>query len=49
MISLFPNNRKRIKAPSAKQEQVIIPTIDSLHREKSVDGLTKVGVITTEQ
>jgi hypothetical protein len=50
MISLFPNNpEKQIKAPSAKQEQVIIPTIDSLHiEEKSVDGLTKVGLLSQQ-
>jgi hypothetical protein len=46
MISLFPNNpeKKLLRHLPAKQEQVIIPTIDSLHIEKSVDGLTKVGL-----
>jgi hypothetical protein len=34
MIS-FPNNPEKIKIPSAKQEQVIIPTIDSLQKEKA--------------
>jgi hypothetical protein len=50
MISLFPNNpEKQITTPSAKYEQVSIPTIDSLHiEEKSVDGLTKVGLLSQQ-
>lgn len=50
MISLFPNNpEKEITAAVTKQKQVIIPTIDSLHiEEKSVDGLTKVGLLSQQ-
>ncbi|WP_016988143.1 DUF3667 domain-containing protein [Flavobacterium sp. ACAM 123] len=50
IISLFPSEpEKEIKAPSGKNKQVIIPTIDSLHiEEKSVDGLTKVGLLSQQ-
>lgn len=50
MISLFPNKtEKEITAALATQKQVIIPTIDSLHiEEKSVDGLTKVGLLSQQ-
>jgi hypothetical protein len=50
MISLFPNNtEKEITTTVIKHEQIIIPTIDSLHiEEKSVDGLTKVGILSQQ-
>lgn len=48
LISIFPNETVKIKdIPKVKiGNEVIVPTIDSLHiEEKSVDGLTKVGIL----
>jgi hypothetical protein len=49
MISLFPNPEKKLQPLLQTKKQVIIPTIDSLHiEEKSVDGLTKVGLLSQQ-
>jgi hypothetical protein len=48
LISLFPiETAKENTLPiTDKPDQVIVPSIDSLHiEEKSVDGLTKVGIL----
>lgn len=48
LISLFPNSKTNtITAPSPiEKKQLVIPSIDSLHiEEKSMDGLTKVGLL----
>jgi hypothetical protein len=44
LISLFPLD-SAVKSET-KKDQVIVPSLDSLHiEEKSVDGLTKVGIL----
>lgn len=50
LISLFPDQAEKIVIqPTAIKEQVKIPTIDSLHiKEKSVDGLTRVGLLSQQ-
>ncbi|NGY37905.1 DUF3667 domain-containing protein [Flavobacterium sp. XN-5] len=50
LISLFPDHPEEVVLePTAIKEQVVIPTIDSLHiEEKSVDGLTKVGLLSQQ-
>jgi len=50
LISLFPNHvNERTLIAADKKEQLIIPTIDSLHiEEKGMDGLTKVGILSQE-
>jgi len=51
LISLFPEDSTdgSRKPDKNKREQVSIPTLDSLHiDEKSIDGLTKVGLISEE-
>ncbi|MBK5209373.1 MAG: DUF3667 domain-containing protein [Flavobacteriaceae bacterium] len=47
ILSLFPSENNKISiAPIKKNTENVIPTLDSLHiEEKSVDGLTKIGVI----
>tara|TARA_R110000868_G_scaffold177059_2_gene415311 strand:+ start:1119 stop:2204 length:1086 start_codon:yes stop_codon:yes gene_type:complete len=48
LLSLFPNSdKKEATIPiTIEKTQVNIPSIDSLHiEEKSVDGLTKVGIL----
>jgi hypothetical protein len=47
MISLFPNNRKNYSR-CYKTKQVIIPTIDSLHREKERGWINKVGLLSQQ-
>ncbi|CAM4032096.1 DUF3667 domain-containing protein [Flavobacterium sinopsychrotolerans] len=48
LISLFPdeNSKEIVKADKIKTKTENVPSLDSLHiDEKSVDGLTKVGLI----
>ena len=48
LISLFPNHTEKETAVPIiiEKKQLTIPSIDSLHiEEKSVDGLTKVGLL----
>ena len=48
LLSLFPtSDTKEVTIPiTIEKTQVNIPSIDSLHiEEKSVDGLTKVGIL----
>jgi hypothetical protein len=47
LISLFPNeNLTQIELSTIVKTNLTIPKIDSLHiKEKSVDGLTKVGIL----
>jgi hypothetical protein len=48
-ISLFPTetvNKKEVLTTRENKKELVIPTIDSLHIEqKSVNGLTKVGIL----
>lgn len=51
LLSLFPNETVTIKntPKETTKNELIIPTIDSLHiEEKSVDGLTKVGILSQQ-
>ncbi|MET0759579.1 MAG: DUF3667 domain-containing protein [Flavobacterium sp.] len=51
MISLLPDESAddSVKIDKNKTKQIIVPSLDSLHiDEKSIDGLTKVGLISEE-
>lgn len=51
LLSLFSNETTLVKNTLKKtnKNELIIPTIDSLHiEEKSVDGLTKVGILSQQ-
>ena len=51
LISLFSNETVEVeKIPLEKSKnEVVIPSIDSLHiKEKSIDGLTKVGILSQQ-
>ncbi len=51
IISVFPNETKEIKIPSAETStrKTNIPSIDSLHIERrGIDGLTKIGVLSQD-
>jgi hypothetical protein len=47
LLSLFPSENNKISIEPVKEKtENVAPTLDSLHiEEKSVDGLTKIGVI----
>ncbi|UQD56767.1 DUF3667 domain-containing protein [Flavobacterium sp. K5-23] len=47
LISLFPNEKpKKFETATIGKTKLTIPKIDSLHiEEKSIDGLTKVGIL----
>lgn len=48
-ISLFPNETGNKSGYKPKKNQIMVPSIDSLHiEEKGVDGLTKFGIISQE-
>ena len=51
LISLFPAENAKITVTNAKNKvEQVAPTLDSLHiEEKSVDGLTKIGIITQKE
>jgi len=48
LLSLFPAENAKITVTNAKNKVAqVLPTLDSLHiEEKSVDKLTKIGIIT---
>jgi hypothetical protein len=50
LISLFPHAVSIEKSPvTPPKTDLVIPTIDSLHiKEKSIDGLTKVGLLSQD-
>ena len=51
LISLFPSENVKITATNVKNKvEQVAPTLDSLHiEEKSVEGLTKIGIITQKE
>ncbi|MGM5471078.1 DUF3667 domain-containing protein [Flavobacteriaceae bacterium LMO-SS05] len=51
LISLFPNGTTEVEnVPNkASKSKIAVPSIDSLHiEEKSIDGLTKVGILSQQ-